>query len=89
MSLIWYMDIAIERGFPLRYNMVTRAATQILEAIGLINRNTNHLENNWALRWVEKQRKLGRYHAVCTKPMDYRRKEAFTPELVLETFARL
>jgi hypothetical protein len=89
MSLIWYMDIAIERGFPLRYNMVTRAATQILEAVGLINGNTDRLGNNWALRWVEKQRKLGRYHAVCTKPMDYRRKEALTPELVLETFARL
>jgi hypothetical protein len=49
MSLIWYMDIAIKRGFLLRYNMVTRAATQILEAIGLINRDNNYLGNNWAL----------------------------------------
>jgi len=32
-QILWYMDIAIERGFPLRYNMVTRAATQILEAL--------------------------------------------------------
>jgi hypothetical protein len=89
MSLIWYMDIAIKRGFPLQYNMVTRAATQILEAIGLINGNTNRLGNNWALRWVEKQRKLRRYHTIYTKPIDYQRKEALTPELVLETFARL
>ena len=36
MSLIWYIDIAIERGFPLRYDMITCAATRILEAMGLI-----------------------------------------------------
>ncbi|PMD64305.1 uncharacterized protein K444DRAFT_609106, partial [Hyaloscypha bicolor E] len=50
MSLIWYMDIAIKKGFPLWYNMVTRATIQILEAIGLINRDNNRLGNNWALR---------------------------------------
>jgi hypothetical protein len=49
MSLIWYIDIAIKRGFPLRYNMVIRAAIQILEAMGLINRDNNCLGNNWAL----------------------------------------
>ena len=89
MSLIWYMDIAIERGFPLRYDMVTRAATQILQAVGLALGDEDRLGNNWAIRWVEKQRKLGRYHAVCTKGMDYRRKEALTEELVKETFGRL
>jgi hypothetical protein len=89
MSLIWYMDIAIERGFPLRFDMVTRAATQILQAVSLALEENDRLRNNWAIRWVEKQRKLGRYHAVCTTGMDYRRKEALTKELVLETFRRL
>ncbi|KAH8745609.1 hypothetical protein BGZ57DRAFT_743870, partial [Hyaloscypha finlandica] len=45
--------------------------------------------DTWALRWVEKQRKLGRYHVVCTKPMDYKRKDALTPELVLRYFSNL
>jgi hypothetical protein len=72
MSLIWYMDIAIERGFPLRFDMVTRAATQILQAVGLALEEKDRLGNNWAIRWIKKQRKLRRYHAVCTTGMDYR-----------------
>jgi hypothetical protein len=84
-SLIWYMDIAIERGFPLRYDMVTAAAAQILKAAGIQPR----LGDTWAYRWVEKQRKLGRYHSICTKAMDYRRKDALTPELVQAYFDRL
>jgi hypothetical protein len=48
------MDIAIKRGFPLRYNMVTRAATQILQTIGLALEDEDRLGNNWAIYWVEK-----------------------------------
>ena len=29
-SLIWYVDIAIERSFPIRYDMIIAAATIIL-----------------------------------------------------------
>jgi hypothetical protein len=81
-SLIWYMDAAIERGFPLRYDMITAAAATILKNVG----DNRRLGVHWARRWVEKQQKLGRYHAVCTKPMDYKGKDSLTPELVMEYF---
>ena len=88
-SLIWYIDTCIERNYPLRYDMVTAAATSILKATGQILSSTDRIRDIWALRQVEKQRKLGRYYAVCTKPMDYKRKDALTPELVLRYFSNL
>jgi hypothetical protein len=50
MSLIWYMDISIERGFPFRYDMVIAAVTKILQVVGLALLNEDRLGNKWALR---------------------------------------
>lgn len=76
------MDTAIERGFPLRYDMITAAVAIILKNVG----DKRRLGVHWARRWVEKQQKPGQYHAVCTKPMDYKRKDSLTPELVVGYF---
>ncbi|KAE8442623.1 hypothetical protein EG329_002980 [Mollisiaceae sp. DMI_Dod_QoI] len=86
-NLIWYCDIAIERGFPLNYDMVTAAATKILKAVGKdMELEKERLGSNWIYRWVQKQNQLGRYHSIATTPMDHRRKDALTPELVREYF---
>ncbi len=88
--LIWYSDVAIERGFPLNYDMIITAATSILKATGKdISGDKERLGPNWAYRWVAKQSELGRYHSVTTKPMDYRRKDALTPELIKDYFSKL
>ena len=85
-ALIWYVDSAIERGFPMRYDMIVAAATRILvlsaiafTAIGL----------NWARRWVERMDEAGRYHALRTTPMDQKRKDCMTIEGITGCFNKL
>jgi len=84
-SLIWYMDAAIERGFPLRYDMITAAAAKILKLAD----SKKVVGINWSRRWVEKMDKLGRYHALKTTPMDFHRKDAMTVEAIQEYFAKM
>src|SRR5271168_3212789 len=89
-TLIWYCDLAIERGFPLNYEMIVAAATKIKKAAGFdMALEKNRFGTNWVSRWVKKQNKLGRYHGVKTKPMDHRRREAVTPELIRSYFEKL
>jgi hypothetical protein len=69
--------------------MVTIVATSILKATGQILSPADRIGDIWALYWIEKQRKLGRYHAVYTKPIDYKRKDALTPEIIIKYFNNL
>ncbi|KAL5329502.1 hypothetical protein ACEPPN_003016 [Leptodophora sp. 'Broadleaf-Isolate-01'] len=45
--LIWYIDTAIERGFPMRYDMIVAAATMILN---LSMEIFQRIGQNWARR---------------------------------------
>ena len=89
-TLIWYIDIAIERGFPMTHDMITAAATRIMKLNGLDVDNVEvRLGKHWAARWVAKQKGTQRYHALKSTPMDHRRKRALTPELIDDCFDKL
>lgn len=89
-TLIWYCDTAIERGFPLNYSMVVAAATKILSASGTdMTLEANRLGKHWARRWIVKQNKLNRYHGVTTKPMEQKRRDGVTAEMIKDYFQKL
>ena len=87
-SLIWYVDVAVERGMPLRLDHITKAATSILKAHG-VDVQKNPIGLHWAERWVQKQDQLGRYHSVTTTPLDHYRKAALTPEMIHDYLNKL
>ena len=85
-SLIWYIDIAIERGFPMRYDMIVAAATMILS---LLMEIFQRIGQNWAKRWVDRMDAAGRYYALRTTPMDQKRKDCMTIEEITGCFKKL
>ncbi|RKF74338.1 hypothetical protein GcC1_085030 [Golovinomyces cichoracearum] len=69
-TLINYIDQSIERGLPIRYDMIISAASQILRACGV----DKPIGKNWVYRWIKKQQKLDRYHSITTTPLDKQKK---------------
>ena len=85
-SLIWYVDMAIARGFPMRYDMIIAAATMILS---LSMEVFQRIGQCWARRWVERMDAAGRYHALRTTPMDQKRKDCMTIREITGCFEKL
>jgi len=69
----------------MRYDLIIATTAQILSTVS----DKKRLGDKWAYRWVSRQEDARRYYTLCSKPIDYRRKEALTPELIYEYIKKL